>query len=93
MCVLSHVRLVTTWIVGHQASLSIGFSRQEYWGYLLFPSPGDLLDSGIKPASPALQAKQRSCEPPPKQMLFSVLTRKGKDPRLHFCPPRSRPWL
>ena len=76
-----------------QAPLSMGFSRQGYWSGLPFPSPGDLPEPEIKPGSPALQAKQRSCEPPPKQMLFSVLTRKGKDPRLHFCPPRSRPWL
>ena len=34
-----------------------------------------------------------SCKPPPKQMLFSVLTRKGEVPRLNFHPPRSRPWL
>ena len=40
----------------HQAPLSIEFSRQEYWSGLPFSSPGDLLDSGIKPRSPALQA-------------------------------------
>ena len=45
----------TPWTVAHQAPLSMGFSRQEYWGGLLFPSPGDLPDPGIKPASPALQ--------------------------------------
>ena len=44
----------TPWTVAHQAPLSIGFSRQEYWNGLLFPSPGDL-NSGIKPASSALQ--------------------------------------
>ena len=36
--------------------LSMGFSRQEYWSELPFPSPGDLSDPGIKPVSPALQA-------------------------------------
>ena len=40
----------------HQAPLSMGFSRQEYWSGLPFPSPGDLPDPGIEPASPALQA-------------------------------------
>ena len=40
----------------HQAPLSMGFSRHEYWSGLLFPSPGDLPDPGIKPGSPALQA-------------------------------------
>ena len=38
-----------------QASLSMGFSRQEYWSRLPFPSPGDLPDPGIEPRSPALQ--------------------------------------
>ena len=52
---LSHVRLFATpRTVAHQASP--GFSRQEYWSGLLFPSPEDLPDSGIKPWSPALQA-------------------------------------
>ena len=40
----------------HQAPLSVGFSRQEYWSGLPFLSPGDLPDTGIKPRSPALQA-------------------------------------
>ena len=40
----------------HQAHLFRGFSRQEYWSGLLFPSPGDLSHPGIKPGSPALQA-------------------------------------
>ena len=55
---LSHVRLfVTPWTVDHQAPLSMGFSRQEHWSGLPFPSPEDLPDSGIKPeslTSPAL---------------------------------------
>ena len=50
--VFSHVQLsVTPWTVTHQAPLSIEFSRQEYWNGLPFPPPGDLPDSGIKPAS------------------------------------------
>ena len=48
--------LVTPWIASHQAPLSMGFSRQEYWSGLPFPSPGDLPDPGIEPGSPALQA-------------------------------------
>ena len=47
----------TPWTVAHQAPLSVGFSRQEYWSGLPCPSPGDLSDPGIKPAflmSPAL---------------------------------------
>ena len=38
----------------HQASLSMGFSRQEYWSRLPFPTSGDLLDPGIEPVSPAM---------------------------------------
>ena len=48
--------LVTSWTVAHQAPLPMGFSRQEYWSGLPFPSPRDLLDPGIEPGSPALQA-------------------------------------
>ena len=40
--------------VARQAALCMGFPRQEYWSGLPFPPPGDLRDSGIKPASPAL---------------------------------------
>ena len=48
--------LVTLWTVACQAPLSMGFSRQEYWSGLPFPSPGDLPTQGIGPRSPALQA-------------------------------------
>ena len=54
---LLSVRLfVTPRTVSHQAPLSMGFSRQEYWSGLPFPSPGDLSDPGMEPRSPALQA-------------------------------------
>ena len=53
--VYSHLTLRTAWVVAHQAPLSMGFPRQEYWNGLLFPSPEGLLHLGIKPASPALQ--------------------------------------
>ena len=46
---------VTLWPAAHQASLSVGFSRQEYRGSLPFPPPEDLPDPGIELASPALQ--------------------------------------
>ena len=61
---------VATWTVAHQASLSMEFSRQEYWSVLPFPSPGDLPDRGSKPGSPALQADALPSEPPGK-LLFS----------------------
>ena len=48
--------LGTPWTVAHQAPLFMGFSRQEYWSGLPFPSPGDLPDPGIEPGSPALWA-------------------------------------
>ena len=41
--------LCALWTVAHQAPLSMGFPRQEYWSGLPFPSPGDLAGSGIKP--------------------------------------------
>ena len=46
---------VTPWIVAHQALLSMGFPKKEYWSALPFSSPGDLPDLGIEPASPVLQ--------------------------------------
>ena len=47
---------VTLWTVAHQAPLSVGFPRQEYWSELPFPSAGDLPNPGIEPRSPSLQA-------------------------------------
>ena len=48
----SHVQLFTTlWTVAHQAPLSMGFSRTEYWSELPFPPLGNLPDSGIKSVS------------------------------------------
>ena len=48
--------LMTPWTVACQVPVSMGFSRQEHWRGLPFPSPGDLPNPGIKPMSPALQA-------------------------------------
>ena len=65
VCVLSHVGLFATpWTVAHQAPLSMGFSRQEYGSGLPFPSPGDLLDPGIEPMSPALAGRFFTSESP-----------------------------
>ena len=51
-CAFSHVQLFATpWTVTCQASLSMGFPRQEYWNGLLFPTPGNLSNPGIKPVS------------------------------------------
>ena len=69
---LSCVRLfVTPWTVAHQAPLTMGFSRQEYWSGLPFPSPEDFPDPGFEPRSPALQADSLPSEPQGSQ--FNVL--------------------
>ena len=64
MCVLSHFSRVwlfaTLWTVAHQAPLSMGFCRQEYWSGLPCPPPGDLPDPGIEPTTlmpPALAGR------------------------------------
>ena len=70
---LSHFRhpclCVTLWTVANQAPLSMGLSRQEYWNGLSCPSPGNLLDPGIEPRSPTLQADSLLSEPPGKSVL------------------------
>ena len=71
---LSHVRFFATpWSVAYQASPSMGFSRQEYWIGLPFPSPGDLPDPGVEHRSPALEADALSSEPPGKGDLLKDL--------------------
>ena len=62
----SCLTLETPWTVACQAPLCMGFSRQESWSGLPFPSPGDLPNSGIEPGSPALQADSLLSEPPGK---------------------------
>ena len=71
---LSRVRLVATpWTVANQAPPSMGFSRQEYWSGLPFPSPGDLPDPGIEPGSPALWADALPSEPPGKSQYHLLI--------------------
>ena len=78
MCTLSlfsRVRLFATpWTVACQTPLSMGFSRQEYWSGLPFPSPGDLPEPGIEPRFLALQADSLPTELQRKPRLFSVST-------------------
>ena len=70
---LSRVRLFATpWTVVYQAPPSMGFSRQEYWSGLPFPSPGDLPDPGIEPGSPTLQADALTSEPPGKPDIMYI---------------------
>ena len=64
---LSCIRLsATLWTVAYQAPPSMGFSRQEYWSGVPFPSPGDLPDPAIEPSSPALQLDTLPLESPGK---------------------------
>ena len=60
VCVCVSDSLVTPWTVAHQAPLSMGFPRQEYWSGLPFPPPGDLSNPGMEPtslASPVLAGR------------------------------------
>ena len=67
---LSRVRLFATlWTVAYQASMFMGFSRQEYWSGLPFLSPRDLPDPGIETRSPTLEADALNSEPPGKPKM------------------------
>ena len=59
-----YLTLVTPWTAAHQASLSMGFPRQEYWSGLQFLPSGDLTDSGIELVSLALSGGFFTTEPP-----------------------------
>ena len=76
--------LEISWTVVHQAPLSMGFPRQEYWSGLPLPSPGDIPDGGMEPAFPALAGGFFTTEPPGnrisalvKETLESSLQRKN----------------
>ena len=74
--------LCDQWTVAHQAPPSMGFSRQEYWSGLPFPSPGHLPDPGIKPRSPTLQADALTSAPPGKPIFKkrrAQLDQRGKE--------------
>ena len=77
-CMLIHFSRVqlfaALWTVAHQAALSKGFFRQEYWSGLASTSPGGLPDQGIKPASAALQAD-------------SLLLSHQGSPKYRYCYP------
>ena len=68
---------MTPWTEAHQAPLSLGFSRQEHWSGVPLPSPGNLLDLGIKSGSPTLWADSLLSEPPGKDLIT--------DEREHWC--------
>ena len=73
--------------VAYQAPASTEFSRQEYWSGLPFPSPGDLLDPGIEPRTPTLQADALLSEPPGKPCLTPAAAAKS----LQSCPTLCNP--
>ena len=87
---LSCVQLsATSWTVVYQAPLSMGFSRQEYWSRLPFPSPGDLPNPSIELGSSALQADSLPSQPPGKDLGYS--TEEGSEVLISAgFPPRGR---
>ena len=80
MCVLACAQLlscvfVTPWTISHQGPLSMGFSRQDYRSRLPCPTPGDLSNSGIEPASlasPALAGRFFTAGPPGKPLCIHI---------------------
>ena len=87
VCMFSHVQLfVIPWAVARQASLSLEFSRQEYWSGLPFPSPGDPPDPGIEPESPGQQHDVRLFNQEKRvKKAFSVLIRNKLHQPKNFC--------
>ena len=75
LVIQSCLALATPWAVARQAPLPMGFSRQEYWSGLPFPSPGDLSNPGIEPRFPALLAgslpTENLCVPVPHTQLMA----------------------
>ena len=83
---LSHIWLfVTPWTVAHQAPLSMGFPRQEYWSGLPFSSPGTLPDPGIEPTSlvsPALAGRFFTINPTAKPIFYIYRERRRERGRM-----------
>ena len=75
-----------------QAPLSMGCSRQGYWSGLLFPSPGDLPDPGIEPASPALAARFFTAEPPGCSLKVKVKITQLRPALFHPMDCNLCPW-
>jgi len=75
----------------YQAPFSMGFSRQEYWSGLPFPSPGDLPDPGIKLGSPAFQEDALTSEPPGKPQEIHAAAAAAAAKLLQSCPTLSDP--
>ena len=83
MKLLSHVRLFASpRTAAYQVPPSMGFSRQEYWSGLPFPSPGDLPHPGIEPRSPTLQADALTSEPPGKPANLHIIPYKQEEAKV-----------
>ena len=85
----------TPWIVDHQALLPVGYSREEYWSRLPFPSPGDLPNPGIKPVSlahvPCIAGGFFTGEPPAQDQMLKFCDTTSTDSteplkNLNLCP-------
>ena len=83
-----YVNIVTPWAVVLEAPLSMEFPRQDYWSGLPFPSPGDLLDTEIKPTSPALAGGFFTTEP-----LWKPLSTSKNHPKNGIYSMRNNPQL
>ena len=85
---LSRIGLFATpWTVAYQAPPSMGFSRQQCWSGLPFPSPGDLPDPGLEHGSPTLQADTLPSEPPGTNLKLIV-----KEMEIQCSPETSLPY-
>ena len=85
LCIYTQSYFEAPWTIARQALLSMGFPRQEYWGGLPFPSPGDLQNPGMEPmspASPALRGRFLTTVPPGEPVL--ILVDAQNLPRLPF---------
>ena len=78
------VSSATPWTVAHQAPLSVGFLRQDYWSGLPFPSPGDLPDPGTDPASPAWQVDSLPLNLPARLSVTLCHYQKVREPFVFF---------
>ena len=83
---------MTLWTINCWAPLSMGFSRQQYWGGLPFPSPGDLPNSGMEPRSLALQADSLLSESPGASQRNEDDSQKLQFCFLNFLPTQESEW-
>ena len=78
--------------IAHQAPLSVGFPRKEYWNRLTFPSPGNLPNTGIEPVSPVLQVDSLPLSHLGSQINETTVFKKPKKERKILLSLRSQFW-